>query len=83
MHWLPPCRTLATSPGQTLSDFAEGTSVNSYLIETEGIYTGYRYYETRYADIVLGNGGANASAGTYANADAPWPPATHLSYDND
>lgn len=30
---------------------------------------GYRYYETRYADIVLGNGGSEASAGTYANAD--------------
>ena len=56
-------------PWANASDFAEGTSVNSYLIETEGIYTGYRYYETRYADIVLGNGGAKASAGTYANAD--------------
>ena len=43
--------------------------VNSHLTESEGIYTGYRYYETRYADIVLGNGGANASAGTYANPD--------------
>ena len=31
--------------------------------------TGYRYYETRYADIVLGNGGAGASAGTYTNPD--------------
>ena len=64
-------------PWANASDFAEGTSVNSYLIETEGIYTGYRYYETRYADIVLGNGGANASAGTYATSDGTW------SYDNE
>ncbi len=51
------------------ADFTQAAHVNSYLVESEGIYTGYRYYETRYADIVLGNGGANASAGTYANAD--------------
>lgn len=51
------------------ADYDESQYVNSYLIESEGIYTGYRYYETRYADIVLGNGGAEASAGTYANAD--------------
>jgi beta-glucosidase len=51
------------------SDFSAEANVNSYLVEAEGIYTGYRYYETRYADIVLGNGGSEASAGTYANAD--------------
>lgn len=50
-------------------EFAEEDSVNSYLIQAEGIYTGYRYYETRYADVVLGNGGDEAAAGTYANAD--------------
>jgi beta-glucosidase len=27
----------------------------SYLVYAEGIYTGYRYYETRYEDVVLGN----------------------------
>ncbi len=50
-------------------DFSEDENVNSYLIEAEGIYVGYRYYETRYADIVMGNGGSEASAGTYANED--------------
>lgn len=47
--------------------YAQDAAVNSYLIDAEGIYTGYRYYETRYADIVMGNGGSDASAGTYAN----------------
>ena len=51
------------------ASFNADAVVNSYLIEAEGIYSGYRYYETRYADIVLGNGGSEASAGTYANAD--------------
>lgn len=28
---------------------------NSYMVYAEGIYVGYRYYETRYEDVVLGN----------------------------
>lgn len=28
---------------------------NKYLVYAEGIYVGYRYYETRYEDVVLGN----------------------------
>lgn len=56
-------------------DTLEGDNINSYLIESEGIYTGYRYYETRYADVVAGvEGAAAASAGTYAAEDGT--PAT-------
>ena len=65
----PAMQNYGNIPWANASDFSEAANVNSYLIEAEGIYTGYRYYETRYADIVLGNGGAEASAGTYANAD--------------
>ncbi len=28
---------------------------NQYMVYGEGIYVGYRYYETRYEDVVLGN----------------------------
>ena len=50
--------------------FGNDDSVASYLIMEEGIYTGYRYYETRYADVVANvNGAANAKAGTYVNAN--------------
>lgn len=28
---------------------------NTYMVYAEGIYVGYRYYETRYEDVVLGN----------------------------
>ncbi|MBO6092102.1 MAG: glycoside hydrolase family 3 C-terminal domain-containing protein [Oscillospiraceae bacterium] len=39
-----------------------------YLIEAEGIYTGYRYYETRYADVVMGQGNADSTVGTFDSA---------------
>lgn len=32
---------------------------NKYLAYSEGIYVGYRYYETRYEDVALGNEDAN------------------------
>lgn len=36
----------------TNSNVANGTN---YIVFAEGIYVGYRYYETRYEDVVLGN----------------------------
>ena len=65
----PAMQSAGNVPWANAADFASDQNVNSYLIEAEGIYTGYRYYETRYADIVLGNGGETASAGTYAAPD--------------
>ncbi|MFC4323702.1 beta-glucosidase [Litchfieldia salsa] len=65
----PSMKNYGNIPWKNASDFPAEANVNSYLIQAEGIYTGYRYYETRYADIVLGNGGTKASAGTYANDD--------------
>jgi beta-glucosidase len=35
-----------------------------YIVENEGIYTGYKYYETRYEDSVLGQGNAGSNAGS-------------------
>ena len=34
----------------------------SYLAYSEGLYVGYRYYETRYEDAVSGNGGGSGGA---------------------
>ena len=41
-----------------------------YLIEAEGIYTGYRYYETRYADVVMGQGNADSTVGAFDSTGA-------------
>ncbi|WP_291245219.1 glycoside hydrolase family 3 C-terminal domain-containing protein [Fournierella sp.] len=39
-------------------------SANSILVEAEGIYVGYKYYETRYMDSVLGQGNATSTVGS-------------------
>lgn len=36
---------------------------NTYMVYQEGIYVGYKYYETRYADLVEGNGNASSAKG--------------------
>ena len=52
-------------------------SADTYMIYQEGIYVGYKYYETRYEDYVMGTGGA----GQYAYGDDVAFPFGHgLSY---
>lgn len=53
-------------------------SINSELVEAEGIYTGYKYYETRYADIVLGQGNASDSVGS--STSEGWSYSNEVSY---
>lgn len=40
-----------------------------YMVYQEGIYIGYRYYETRYADCVEGNGNADSAVGAKMSSD--------------
>ena len=52
-------------------------SADTYMIYQEGIYVGYKYYETRYEDYVMGTG----NAGTYAYGnDVAFPFGYGLSY---
>lgn len=45
--------------------FGGATTYNGgfYIVEAEGIYVGYKYYETRYYDAVMGQGDAGSAAG--------------------
>ena len=67
--WVLNPNGIFAQPYANATEMNLNSSQQYYGVYVEGIYVGYRYYETRYADIVLGNGGAEAKAGTYANAD--------------
>ena len=53
--------------------------VSNYIVYAEGIYTGYRYYETRYEDTILGSGGANSTVGS-SKKDNAWNYADEVVY---
>ena len=60
--------------------YAEGiipSNASTYMIYQEGIYVGYKYYETRYEDYVMGTG--NAGKYAYGN-DVAFPFGFGLSY---
>lgn len=46
------------------AELTETNKADWYVVETEGIYVGYKYYETRYEDTVLGQGYADSPEGT-------------------
>ncbi len=50
--------------GETYTNADAEYQINSAQVEAEGIYIGYKYYETRYADTVLGQGNASDSVGS-------------------
>lgn len=49
-----------------------------FVVESEGIYTGYKYYETRYEDSVLGAGSAVDVAGS--STGSAWNYASEVTY---
>ncbi len=50
------------------------------VVYKEGVYVGYKYYETRYADAVLGNGNASGSKGIYNSKGGSWNYADEMGY---
>lgn len=61
-------------------DFSLMAMQNKYVVYSEGIYVGYKYYETRYEDCVMGTGNASGASGVYASADGQWNYADEVVY---
>ena len=53
---------------------------NKYVVYAENIYVGYKYYETRYHDQVLGINNAAGSAGVYESEGNSWNYADEMAY---
>ncbi len=51
-----------------------------YIVQAEGIYVGYKYYETRYEDCILGQGNAAANVGIWNSKGSAWSYADEVSY---
>lgn len=47
-------------------------NVDRYVVYQEGIYIGYKYYETRYEDIILGRFGADCDEGIWKSKGGKW-----------
>ena len=52
---------------------------SSLAVYQEGVYVGYKYYETRYADCVMGQGNANGVNGIFMG-EAKWDYASEMGY---
>lgn len=57
---------------------SDASEISYYSVQTEGIYIGYKYYETRYEDQILGRFQATGSAGS--SDGAAWDYTKEVSY---
>jgi len=70
--------TYTNSSKSTGSQLKSDNKGDWYLVETEGIYVGYKYYETRYEDSILGQGNATNAKG--ASSGTAWSYGSEVSY---
>lgn len=56
----------------------DDADVSWYSAQAEGIYVGYKYYETRYEDVILGQGNAESAKGS--STGNAWNYAEEVSY---
>lgn len=61
------------------STIGSDESAEYISFQAENIYIGYRYYETRYADAVMGKGNASSSAGALKGASS-WNYADEMQF---
>lgn len=67
-----------TNSSASGGELTETNKADWYVVESEGIYVGYKYYETRYEDVVLGQGNADAEEGSTTGKS--WSYADEVAY---
>ena len=76
--------SLSSAAMQNMGDYTftnlTGLYKNKYVVYSEGIYVGYKYYETRYQDEILGINNAAGSKGTFASKNGAWNYADEMVY---
>ena len=71
--------SLSSAAAQNAGSFTFANAKNNYIVEAEGIYVGYRYYETRYYDQVLKQHNADSKAGSFMSEGA-WNYADEMTF---
>lgn len=66
--------------GNLQMENADGAIHTAYAVYQEGIYVGYKYYETRYEDTVLNQGNASANVGVTADGADTWNYADEVQF---
>lgn len=76
--------SLSSAAMQNAGDFKfsnlAGLYKREYLIYAEGIYVGYKYYETRYNDLILNQFDADNEKGIYNSQGGKWNYADEVTY---
>lgn len=72
--------SLSSPAAQNLGDASFTNSYETYVVYAEGIYVGYKYYETRYEDLMLERYNANSTKGSYASAGDGWNYADEITF---
>ena len=76
--------SLSSPAIQNAGDFnftnLNGQYKSKYLVYAESIYVGYKYYETRYNDSILGVNNATSAAGKFASKGTEWNYADEMTY---
>lgn len=67
-HSAPAMQNFGDYTYTNADEISENRNAASYVVYQEGIYVGYRYYETRYEDSVLGQGNADSDKGSLEGA---------------
>lgn len=72
--------SLSAPATKNMGETTFSNSNEAYAVYAENIYIGYKYYETRYEDLILGQGNASTSKGIFASNSKEWNYADEVTF---